>query len=385
MVFDDRRRGTLLRGDRDMFLASVRVMSSYEARVSQTVLATAGERLVLRRLHFAGSVDGGAAEGEALSLMEVGADGRIVAMVAFDLDDRRAASAEMAERFARGGEAPRAFAARFAVMRGLLEHDLAPLRALLPEDFVLDDHRHTGLGRIEGAAAFIASLAALFDQSSDLVLEGLYTIASAEHGMLEMAHMFGTLAASGGDFESVYLRLFAFEGDRVVAMELFEPDDLDAARARFESLRPDPSRVAPNAATRLSARLGEAFAADAWQGAVRALAGPSFRFEDRRRRALVDGDIEIWLRNLEVVRAWPGRRSRAELLATFGDRVALERIAFTGGEDGGDYEGEFLRVVEADANGLLRALLHFDLDDRGIAIAEARARSSAEGDGPQLA
>jgi hypothetical protein len=92
----------------------------------------------------------------------------------------------------------------------------------------------------------------------------------------------------------------------------------------------------------------------------------------------VDGDIDVWITNLEVVRAWPGRRTRRELLETFGDRVALERIAFTGGADGGGYEGEFVRLLEADANGgLLSAVIHFDADDRPLAYEEARLRGSA--------
>jgi hypothetical protein len=49
-----------------------------------------------------------------------------------------------------------------------------------------------------------------------------------------MARIFGTLA-NGGAVESVYLRLGLWRGDRLAAMELFEPDDLEAARARLEA------------------------------------------------------------------------------------------------------------------------------------------------------
>ena len=51
-----------------------------------------------------------------------------------------------------------------------------------------------------------------------------------------MAHGFGTLVESGGQVESVYVRLALFRGDRIVGMESFEPEDLDVARARFEEL-----------------------------------------------------------------------------------------------------------------------------------------------------
>ncbi len=238
MVFEDRSRGALLVGGRDMFIASSRVVTSYEARVSQTLLATAGDRLALRRLQFAGTTGGGAAEAEALSLVEVDAEGRIAAIVAFDPGDRRAASVELCDRYFRSDEM-RAIPAGFAAgMRAMNARDLEALRAALPDDFLLHDHRRTGLGRVEGAPPFIQSLAVLFDQAPDMVVETLYTVGTNEHGVLEMAHMFGKLAASGGEFEAVYLRLGMYQGDRIVGMELFEPEDLEVARARFEALRP---------------------------------------------------------------------------------------------------------------------------------------------------
>jgi hypothetical protein len=40
-----------------------------------------------------------------------------------------------------------------------------------------------------------------------------------------------------------------FQGDRFVGAEMFEPEDLDVARARFEELRPDPARIPTSAAT----------------------------------------------------------------------------------------------------------------------------------------
>jgi ketosteroid isomerase-like protein len=121
-------------------------------------------------------------------------------------------------------------------MEALMDHDFARLRAVLPEDFVFHDHRRAGLGRVEGAAAFVASLAPLAEQAPDFCIETLFTIAIGEHGMLDMARVFGTLAASGGAFETFYARLGTWRGDRIVAMELFEPNDLDRARARFTEL-----------------------------------------------------------------------------------------------------------------------------------------------------
>jgi len=221
----------------------------------------------------------------------------------------------------------------------------------------------------------VRSFAALFEQSSDLVIESLYTLSIGERGLLDVAHMFGTLVASGGDFETVYARLFVFEGERPVGLELFELEHLEIARARFEELA-DPSAIAPNDAARASVQMAMPFLARDW-AAVRALAGPGFVFDDRRRQALVTGDIEVWIRNLQVVREWPGRRTARDLVAVLGDRIAIERIRYAGESDEAAYEGEFFQVVEIDAGGLLRAVLHFDAQDRDAAFAEAQRRFPA--------
>ena len=78
--------------------------------------------------------------------------------------------------------------------------------------------------------------ATLLEQSPDVISEPLYYIVSDEHGSLTMGHTFGTLAG-GGEFESVFLSLWLYRGGRPVALERFEPDDLDLALARFEELR----------------------------------------------------------------------------------------------------------------------------------------------------
>ena len=232
-VWDDRRRRSLVTGGRDTFVASVRVMAAHGSRVQRTLLATAGDRLCLLRLHRTGATaDIGGYESESLALNELDAEGRVTAIVGFDPDDRRAASLEMFERWARSAEARAIPAATFEAIRAMNAHDVERLRAVLPSDFVMHDHRRTGLGRIEGGDAFADSLAAAFELAGDWTVETLYVIANESHGELAMARAFGTLAG-GGEFEAVYLRVIAYPG----RMELFEPDDLEHARARFAELR----------------------------------------------------------------------------------------------------------------------------------------------------
>jgi hypothetical protein len=46
-----------------------------------------------------------------------------------------------------------------------------------------------------------------------------------------VCHTFGTLADGGGAFESVYLQRTHFDGDRFVAVETFELEELERLRA----------------------------------------------------------------------------------------------------------------------------------------------------------
>ena len=79
------------------------------------------------------------------------------------------------------------------------------------------------------------ALAALFEQAPDVSVETLYIVAVEPHGVLMVARNFGTLR-EGGEFESPYVRIMLHQGDRLVGVEMFEPEDLDMARARFEEL-----------------------------------------------------------------------------------------------------------------------------------------------------
>src|SRR5262249_17697910 len=151
-------------------------------RVARTVLATAGDRLVLQRNVWTEAADASPFEIETLSLQEVDADGHMVAIIVFNPDDRRAASVEMFERWARSHAArwmpPRGIEFR----RALNARDLERLRAVLPDDFAFHDHRRLGAGRLESADQYVAWLAALFEQSPDALIENLYVVAEGPQG-----------------------------------------------------------------------------------------------------------------------------------------------------------------------------------------------------------
>jgi hypothetical protein len=65
----------------------------------------------------------------------------------------------------------------------------------------------------------------------------LYNLAAEPRGSVSVNCMWGT-NAEGGDFESPFVALLLFRGDRIEAGEMFEIDDLDDALARFQDLLP---------------------------------------------------------------------------------------------------------------------------------------------------
>jgi len=58
---------------------------------------------------------------------------------------------------------------------------------------------------------------------------------------LDVGHTFGTLA-DGGAFEFIWVLLALFRGGRLAGIELFELEDLETARARFDALAKDVER-----------------------------------------------------------------------------------------------------------------------------------------------
>jgi ketosteroid isomerase-like protein len=364
LVFEDRRRSMLTSGDRQMLLANDLLIGSSRPGISATFLATAGDRLSLQHMLIAGTYEDAAYEAEFLQVIEVDGDGRLVAVIAFDPDDRCAASRELLERSARSeGSSSLALELR----RAIFDHDLERVRALLPAGFVYHDHRRIGAGRIERADDFVAWLAGLFERSADAIIEPLYVVASEAHGMLTVGHTFGTLV-DGGAFESVYYNVVGPLG-----VELYELEDVERARARFEELRPDPTRIPPNAASRAVDRHSEAWRARDWD-ALRALASPDFVFEDRSKRALLSGGVEMWIESNRFVQ---GASIAHERIGAAGDRIVLYRVLMKSAPDGSRVEREHLRLTEVDADGRIRAVIRFDPDDRAAAFAEAQARFAA--------
>ena len=95
------------------------------------VMATRGERLALIRVRVSGR-DPGAIQNDALNIVEIDADERIVADVVFDLDDFDAAFAELDARYIAGEAA--AHAGTWSVIAGaLVAHNRREIAATTPD------------------------------------------------------------------------------------------------------------------------------------------------------------------------------------------------------------------------------------------------------------
>ena len=116
-----------------------------------------------------------------------------------------------------------------------------------------------------------------------------------------------------------------------------------------------------------------------------------FVFDDRTKRALITGGVELWIASMKQT-SGPTTDYERELVATFGERIALDRLAWAGETpDGIRWEADTLRLTEVDGDARLVASIVFDLGDRSAALAEAEARfvageaASTGGQAPILA
>ncbi|MGH7860564.1 MAG: nuclear transport factor 2 family protein, partial [Candidatus Binatia bacterium] len=180
----------------------------------------------------------GRVEIEILRLIEVDEEGRCVAVLLFDLED---AGEAQREAWARWVAAEPAVAPLVTVLSehvdGWNEKDRDRLLLACAPDIIVEDHRRTGMGRLEGAEAYVESVAALWELAPDSIIEaGWFWLAVEPHGAVVAGRRFGRLA-DGGDFESDFLALFTVADGRSTRLELFEIDDVDTALARFEALR----------------------------------------------------------------------------------------------------------------------------------------------------
>jgi len=405
-TYEDRRGHAQLSGGVELWLEDERLAAEglYErTRRTSRVIGVFGKRICVENLLWTAGPDDGKAEVEILAVTEVDEEGRLVRSVDFGPEQRRDAQREALNRWiAIDPDAPVRAATLPDVCEAFDRHDADGSLALFGSEFTLDDHRLAGLGRIDNADAYTESLRVLWDLAPDQTLEtGWFFPAYDCRGWITTITRSGNMP-DGGAFESVYLSVMAADADGSRHLDFFDLEAFDAALACYERARIGSGREAPNAgrkavanavrstheptpdrrsiprnaATRADARLFKTHAAGDWD-AVRRLAGDDFRFEDRGKRALVDGDVDTWLKSMQFIRSQPGVRFEHELLATLGERILIGKMDWIGESDEAEFLTDKLRLVEVAADGRLRRLTLFDPDDRATAFVEGLERFAA--------
>ena len=185
---------------------------------------------------------------EWLGVAEIDSDERIVAIVAFDLDDIDAAYEELDARYLAGEAAEHAgtWSVIAAAHAGFNRQELP---ATTPDPVYID---HRPLVSIEGVDLG-ATLRAVWDitPASSVYIEAVHRL--DELGAVATQVLKGT-SQLGLDAEWRMIDIFTVEGDLYSGVEIFDEADLDAALARFDELHPHAPRL-ENAASRVHTRL----------------------------------------------------------------------------------------------------------------------------------
>jgi DNA-binding SARP family transcriptional activator len=367
---DDRRRvvNAGVRLGRDDAIEATR--ATVDVGFTMTVvgaLATRGDRVALTRVRVSGR-DPEAVQNDALSIVEIGTDNRIVAAVVFDLDDTDAAFAELDARYVAGEAAPHAhtWSVVAGVFAALKRHEISRTTP----DFVDVDRRRLAVE----TGGFETYLHAIWD-----VTEYVSVHITAVHRLTALGavvtHASHATSQEGLDVEWQNVNLLTVDGELISRAELFDEADLDSALARFEQL----SRPAPrleNEASRAYERFRTYFAARDWATMAELLTADT-AVDDHRR--VVNAEIrrgrDVEIANMRAFADIGVKTSTATVVATRGDRLVLCRTCISS-EDGqaGGFRIEMLIIVETSTDKRIVARVAYDPEDIEAAFAELDAR-----------
>ncbi|WP_231972758.1 BTAD domain-containing putative transcriptional regulator [Mycobacterium sp. E3305] len=368
---DDRRRtvNAGIRRGRDSDVANMRSLSEIGVtHVTSIIIATRGERLLLRRTRF--SLDEGPEDFnvELLCIVELDAENRIATRILFDLDELDAAFEELDARYLAGEAAyeGHTWSLMAQTYAGLNRHEMPPTTP----DFVNIDHRR---GITFEPGNIVPYVQATWDVAPDLKMR-IETVHRLTNAGAVITHTGYGTSQDGFDAEWREVVFFTFRGDRVDRCEMFDDVDVDAALARFDELsRPRPSLE--NAASRAEEWLFAHSAARDWAAVAEILSGESV-VDDRRRVVNVglwDGR-DVVIANMQAL-AQGLAHVTLTVIATRGERLALIIVrSFNSDLEHGEFVIEMLGVAELDADLRISAHVFFDPDDIDAAFEELDAR-----------
>ncbi|WP_231976803.1 BTAD domain-containing putative transcriptional regulator [Mycobacterium sp. E740] len=368
---DDRRRvvnGGIQSGRQSVITNMKAVADVGVTNIEFFVMATRGDRLALARQRVSGEKRPEAFGIEVLMVVEVDADNRFAAGVAFDVDDIDAAFAELDARYLAGEAA--AYANTWSVIAdataAFQRHEMPPTTA----DWINADHRHW--------AAFAPGDFFAFIRAASDVAPNMRRYIEAVHRLSNLGAVV-TGVANGNShkgFQAEWRTIVVatVDGDLVSRNELFEEADLDIALARFDELSRSGPRL-ENAASRVCERYRESFAVQDWDEAA-VLLTDDLHNEDRRQvvNAGIRHGRDSALADLRAAASLGIPYFTGILIATRGEHLVLYRGGAPYDERPGAFRVDLLQVAEIDADERIAAIVAFDPDDVDAAFAELDSR-----------
>ena len=227
---DDRRTvvGGGIRPGRDALIEDLRAVTDVEVtNATSDAIATRGGRLALARARYSrGHGEPHPFHVDFLQLVEIDAEDRITAFLAFDANDIDAAFAELDARYLAGEAAAHAhiWSATAKVQAAYNRHEIPPTTA----DYVGIDHRRV---RSFAPGDAIPYLRATYDVAPDVKvhIEAVHRLNNL--GVVITGMVSGT-SDEGFAFELREVGLLAFKGDLVSRFEMFDETDLVTPRSR---------------------------------------------------------------------------------------------------------------------------------------------------------
>ncbi|WP_267304851.1 BTAD domain-containing putative transcriptional regulator [Mycobacterium barrassiae] len=377
IVAIDRRRvvNAGVRRGRDVQIADMQaaVEVGFE-HMTFGLISTRGERLVLKRVctRNRGQLPG-EVSAEMLGIIEIDADNRITATVAFDLADIDAAFAELDDRYV-AGEA----AAHAEVWSVVADVYAALNRRELPattRDWVNVDHR-PGVSIPAGEMTAFLHAAGELTPDARIHIEAVHRVTDLG-AVLTQVHRCTSSDGFEGEWRDVVV--FAVDGDVISRVEIYDETDVNDALARLEELTPTAPQL-NNSAIRGDTQAADAFNTRDLDGYLAAF-DRNARYEDRRKGLRNEGPVDRELAHGLLFTGTPTWRVEIAPVAIRGPHLALVRhICRDNGEADRPVVAEVLALVEATEDELICRSTLFDPEDIDAAFAELHTRWIASGE-----
>lgn len=369
---DDRRRtvNTGIRYGRDAGIQELQATAEVGFSIIMSdALATRGERLVLTRVQASGP-DPEAVHNDALNVIEIDSDEKVVAAVVFDADDLDAAIVELDARYL-AGEAADCAEAWSAITTAFVAMSRGDMPAT-HSGFTDVDHRPLG---IVGAGNLMEYLrvAQADMQRNTIYVESVHRL--TDRGAV-ITHVAKGISHDGSDVEWRMVDTLLVDGGLISHCEMFDEADLTAALARFEELQSRKPRRLHNMASQVSQRFIALFAARDWDAMADIWADDYYQDD---HRSIVNAGMrhgrEAALANMRAVADLNITDVEVSDIATRGEHLILTRSVFSFRDQEPEaFVAEQLDVGKFNAEGRLAASVSFDPDDFEAALAELDAR-----------